>query len=316
MAHTEPGTDLPTYEIPVVDLCMMQGSDQDRWVFSNRFLGALQATGFIAVTNHGFPRADTDALYASAREVFTHPDNLLARYDAPQFQREVGSLPYGIETATSSEYADPKCGWSMRRPVPPGHPYRRSLDFMENLLPAEVPSFGRLFELFFRRLADHEYIWCEAIEICYGLPGGTLTDELQMNSTVARVIQYPENQQPHPTVLSAEHCDLSFLTTLLCPSDSGLEIQLADGCWVRVAHPPGSIIVDIGESFAKWSERFQQSVRPTNHRVIRPPNTTGSREIAVGFTNFGHHFVLGRDSDGREYTVGDFRLERLAAIGH
>jgi len=66
------------------------------------------------------------------------------------------------------------------------------------------------------------------------------------------------------------HTDYGVLTVLLADDVPGLQVR-ADGAWRDVAVPEGSLIVNIGDMLATWTNDRWSS---TLHRVLPPPAST------------------------------------------
>ena len=92
-----------------------------------------------------------------------------------------------------------------------------------------------------------------------------------------QLVYYP----PHPVdpdvtnFGAAPHSDFGCITLLLQDHNGGLEIRHRDGTWVAAAPVPDTLVVNIGDLLARWSNgRF----RSTLHRVV---NRTPNRRVSI-----------------------------------
>jgi len=93
----------------------------------------------------------------------------------------------------------------------------------------------------------------------------------------ASLTYYP----PQPPELGAEqfgvapHTDYGCLTVLAQDDVGGLQIQRKDGLWIAAPPVPGTLVVNVGDLLARWTnDRF----RSTAHRVI---NRSGAERYSM-----------------------------------
>ena len=82
------------------------------------------------------------------------------------------------------------------------------------------------------------------------------------------------------------HTDFGSLTLLLrTESPGGLQVRDDDGAWHDVPDLPGTVVVNIGDMMARWSnDRW----RSTLHRVANPPTVDGTLPARQSMGYFLH----------------------------
>ncbi len=76
------------------------------------------------------------------------------------------------------------------------------------------------------------------------------------------------------------HEDVDLFTLLPAPTVEGLQVLNADGRWVRLDAPPGSIVLNTGD----YLQRLSNDILPsTTHRVGRPRDPAAAARSRVSF---------------------------------
>jgi isopenicillin N synthase-like dioxygenase len=98
-----------------------------------------------------------------------------------------------------------------------------------------------------------------------------------------RFLHYPA-VPPAPdggrTVATLPHTDYGALTLLATDGVPGLEVKPTGGGWTPVEAPAGSLVVNLGDMLARWTNDVYRS---TVHRVVAPPS--GDRLSIPFFVN-------------------------------
>jgi isopenicillin N synthase-like dioxygenase len=76
-----------------------------------------------------------------------------------------------------------------------------------------------------------------------------------------RMLRYPAE----PEASAGAHTDYGAITLLATDGVRGLQVRPVDGDWIPVDAPAGSLIVNLGDMLARWTNGRYRS---TPHRVV------------------------------------------------
>ncbi|MEU6034131.1 2-oxoglutarate and iron-dependent oxygenase domain-containing protein [Actinomadura sp. NPDC047616] len=277
---------------PIIDLTdHLSGAASRRRTTARRVAEACTETGLFLLRGHGLDPDLLRDVHAVAREFFDAPEDYKRRFHLPGSSR--GYTPLGTESLAatggatapadvkeafaigtvdvperSAEYA----GAGLRAVEWPDHPAR----FTEALLAyyrAAHALAGRVMGL----LAD-----------ALGVPEAAFADKMDRSADFLRLISYPEQARPPEAgaMRAGAHTDFGVLTMIATDdAPGGLQVQARDGEWIDVPAPPGTLVVNIGDLMAYWTD---QRWRSAVHRVANPPAGSGRatrRQSIVFFHN-------------------------------
>ena len=118
----------------------------------------------------------------------------------------------------------------------------------------------------------------EALAATLGVPG-FFAARMSEPQCRLRFLHYPECERlddGSAPVFSTPHTDYGAITLLAVDGLPGLEV-LQDGAWTPVVAAPGSIIVQLGDMLARWTnDRY----RSTPHRVV---GSSGADRFSIPF---------------------------------
>jgi isopenicillin N synthase-like dioxygenase len=96
---------------------------------------------------------------------------------------------------------------------------------------------------------------------------------IDRHTSAMRALNYPPQADVLGTGLDGQlgasaHTDYGTLTILMADTTQrGLQVQATDGEWMDAVPVPGSLVVNLGDAMARWTnERW----RSTMHRVVVP----------------------------------------------
>ncbi|MBV8838470.1 MAG: isopenicillin N synthase family oxygenase, partial [Alphaproteobacteria bacterium] len=104
-----------------------------------------------------------------------------------------------------------------------------------------------------------------------------------------RLFHYPpqEPMSDEKAFGVAPHTDYGMITLLLQDPIGGLELKKRDGEWVSAPWVPGTLVINIGDLFQRWTNDIYTS---NQHRVI---NRTGKERYSVPmFFNLDYHSLV------------------------
>lgn len=272
--------------IPVIDL----GDPQAATLIAR----ACEETGFLVVTNHGVDRRSIDAAWSAATQFFDLPvaDKLSVAMPYPGY-------PYGYAPMRGERLAaslgddtppDLKETFSMG---PIERPPHRAADAAEAFVyeptpwPAALPELKPALEDYYRAMSDLVARIMTLFADALRLPSTFFDSRIDRHTSALRVLNYPGlAEPPEPGHLRAgAHTDYGTVTGLLAEAPEGLEVLVptaAGDRWTAVPAVAGSLIVNLGDAMARWTnDRW----RSTLHRVVTPPSrlATVSRRQSIAF---------------------------------
>ena len=156
----------------------------------------------------------------------------------------------------------------------------------------------------------------EALAATLGVPG-FFAARMSEPQCRLRFLHYPECDRladGSAPVYSTPHTDYGAITLLAVDGLPGLEV-LHDGAWTPVAAAPGSVIVQLGDMLARWTnDRY----RSTPHRVV---GSSGADRFSIPFfvnpdpstvvSTIGSCVTAERPERYEPVTAGEFLISRI-----
>ena len=103
-------------------------------------------------------------------------------------------------------------------------------------------------------------------------------DRMRRPQCFVRLLRYPPGPPAtgDDAVLTGQHTDYGAITLLATDGVPGLEVRARDGTWGAVVAPPGSLVVNLGDMLARWTNDRYVS---TPHRVV----SDGTERLSIPF---------------------------------
>jgi isopenicillin N synthase-like dioxygenase len=256
---------------------------------------ACRHTGFLVVTNHGLDQAVIDDAWAAATNFFD-----LAVADKMAVAMPYPGYPYGYAPVQGERLAaslgddtppDLKETFSMGPVDRPAHPPADAAEafvYEPTPWPPALPEFQPAMEAYYSAMSDFVArimaLFAEALQ----LPSNFFDARIDRHTSALRVLNYPALlEAPMPGQLRAgAHTDYGTVTVLRADdAPGGLEVLVptpAGEQWTAVPLVPGSVIINLGDAMARWTnDRW----RSTLHRVVTPPAPVAatSRRQSIAF---------------------------------
>ena len=266
--------------IPVIDVGALRGgSDGAVAMVAEDMRAASAEVGFFYIRNHGIDAATRDMALAASRRFFALPGEVKRRVAVDARHR--GFMAVGgakmHQTARSDLKESFNWGLELAADDPDLAGGDKPLLGPNNWPDADLPELRSAFY-------DYYLAACECgRDLMRACAVGLGADEIffapQFTLPIARgsALYYP----PQPPQMGAEqfgvgaHTDYGCLTLLWQDEVGGLQVQGKDGDWVK-AHPiPDTLVVNVGDLLARWSnDRFVS----TPHRVV---NASGRERYSL-----------------------------------
>ncbi len=300
-------------EIPVIDAApLADGGEAGVRDVAAAMRAAAERIGFFYIGNHGVPDAVLTAADAAARAFFAQPleDKLRARIN----DHHRGFLRVGEAKMYATANADLKESFVWGLDIDDAADGNRLIG--ANRWPADMPALrAALVPLFAAGQACGERL-LRAFAASLDVPLDTFTRRIDKPVTRASIVYYPP-QAPDAGADQfgvAPHTDYGCLTLVHQDAVGGLQVRGRDGEWVT-AHPiPGTLVVNVGDLLARWTnDRFVS----TPHRVVNSAGVVRHSMAVFVDPNFEAEIVpvcaAGEAPHYEPTTCGDYILSRLDA---
>lgn len=256
---------------------------------------ACRRVGFLTVVGHGVPSEVIDDAWRAARAFFDLPldDRMAVAMPRPGYP--YGYSPMKGETLANSlgngGHPDLKQSFAIGPVDPPVHHFAdadEEFAWSPNLWPEVLPEMRAAWERYYREMAELSARLMRVMALALELPEHHFDRLIDRHTSAMRALDYP----PVADVLEGQfgasaHTDYGTLTVLLTdPTQPGLQMQGADGEWHDATPVPGSLVVNLGDAMARWTnDRW----RSTMHRVVVP---SGRRQSIAFFHNANWDAVI------------------------
>ena len=263
--------------LPVIDLGPLRSGDSGLAAVAAEIRRAAEEVGFFYVANHGIDPELARRAQLAALDFFARPEADKRRVAVDRRNR--GFMAMGDCRLPGAETTDLKEVFFWGPETAPDDPEvlaGRPLvgpnnwpDFQPGLRAAVWPYYLAVLEVGAGLL--------RAVALSLGLDPDFFAGHYRRPLGRGQLVFYP----PHPVggevpnFGAAPHCDFGCLTLLLQDENGGLEVRTRDDRWVAAPPVEGSLVVNIGDLLARWSnDRF----RSTLHRVV---NRSGRQRLSI-----------------------------------
>lgn len=263
--------------IPVIDLSpSFTGDERARAEVAAQIGVACRDTGFFYVAGHGIAQALTDGAFAQADRFFDQPaevKNALRKRTGTN-----GYEPLETQRLDNASPADIKESFNFGNPGVTSAP-----DAMTNLWPDDLPGFREGLEAYYRPMLDLGLHISRLIAISLRMPIDYFDAALRVPTASLRLLRYPPQPESaqYNQLGAGAHTDWGWITLLAQDACGGLEVQTANGEWIRAEPIPGTFVVNLGDLVPRWTNDLYHS---NMHRVMN--NRSGrNRHSMVLFYN-------------------------------
>ncbi|KNC50886.1 2OG-Fe(II) oxygenase family Oxidoreductase [Thecamonas trahens ATCC 50062] len=283
-------------------------------------LGAsFRETGFAVVASHPVASEVIDGAYAASKAFFALDKEAKGRYHDPDGAGQRGYTPFGKEHAKdkSARLPDAKEFFHVGRRLP-----EEAWTAVMKPTPSvrEIETFDDDTYALYHALDQFGRELLRAIALHLEVPDDLFDGAVAAGNSVLRLLHYPPqpNAPPPGAIRAAAHEDISVITLLLGAEEAGLEVKHRSGEWLSLNPPPGSIVINCGDSLQRLTGGALPS---TTHRVVNPTPERAlfPRYSSPFFLHFEPDFVIEPIPSALHpeppITADDFLMERLTAIG-
>ena len=249
--------------------------------------------GFLRITGHRIAAELIERMFAATTAFFDLPEESKSAYTLEDKARNRGYASYGSEALAYSLGVDAKpdmfeafnCGTEVEDYSDPYFGTERHRMFSENVWPDVPASMQSVWVEYFEACVNLGHELMHLFAVALGMPEDYLVARSSKAPNVMRANNYQrrsEHVDPEPGQMRmGAHTDYGACTILAADPVPGLQILGPDNEWHDVLPEPGTLLVNLGDLLAEWTnDRW----RSTLHRVVPPPASSGaSRRRSIAF---------------------------------
>jgi len=295
MAQAQPSPDA-SGAVPFIDISAYRSGDPaTKLRIAREIDAACRSIGFLVVSGHGIPDRVFGEADKATRALFDLPIETKALYrPGPIGYRgyhglESNAIAYSLDDRNAPPDLFERFGIG-RVDLDPADPYYSANDmarfaYAPNIWPAELPNFMPIMTAYYRAMDSLSLTLMRLFALALGVEEHWFDDKVDKHMTTLVVQNYPDQvEPPRPGQLRCgPHSDYGSLTILKTENKpGGLEVKTKSGEWAPVQVIPGTLIINLGDLMAQWTNDRWVS---TMHRVVNPPRdkAIGSRRQSLIF---------------------------------
>ena len=278
--------------IPAIDIApFLDGTNKPS--VARAVAEACERIGFLILSGHGLDQTVIERAFERSRAFFDLPRGEKDRWHPTGPSRQRGF--HGFATRglayTLGEDAPPDLRETFfLGPVDDHREYFANLPeaanaYAPNIYPdapaGAAEALVAIYRAYERLSADLLRIFAAALD----QPEDYFAGFIGRHFSILSSHHYPALRElPKPGQLrTGAHTDFGALTILaMTEADGGLEVRMPGGAWHPVQPPPGTLVVNLGDMMARWTDGRWTS---TLHRVANPHdlNSARSRRQTIGY---------------------------------
>lgn len=254
--------------LPVIDLAGLRDPATDAPI-ARALDAAFRTVGFCYFVNTGIDPDLLNGVFAASRRFHAMPARAKSAVAMNPFHRGYMAPKTSlIRTSSVARVTRPNDSESfmLMHEVPPDDPRFGTPLNGPNQWPADLPGFRQAVVAYDAALRRFCLRLLRPLALALDLPPDALAPHFHRPTTFLRLLHYPPQppDAPGDAFGSAPHTDYGFITILAQDDAGGLEVRPRDGDWIPAPPIPGSVVVNVADMLARWTNDRWQS---TPHRV-------------------------------------------------
>ena len=266
--------------LPIIDLTLLGGTEQQREALALSLAEACLHTGFFYIRDHGIPQALINQVFRESQALFNLPEEQKQAIHKANSRANRGYEPMKGQTLEPGTPPDLKEGFYIGEELDDADPRVQAGRFNQgaNQWPETLPSFRDTMTEYFNVMNSLGARIMEALALSLNLKPGFFEEFCHQPLSTLRLLHYPPqpaNPAPGEKGCGA-HTDFGGVTVLLLDDNPGLQVWDARSeRWIEANPIPGTFVVNLGDMIARWTnDRY----RSTLHRVV---NSSGKERFSV-----------------------------------
>lgn len=306
-------------EMPILDLTALN-SGGDLKPIAEKMRHACVTTGFFYVANHGIPESVVNGVFDATTRYFDLPIEQRMPHRMDEKYRR-GFMPQGINQHPGFA-PDLKESYEIGVDLPLTDPdVAADLPLHgPNRWPADCPWLRQASESYFEEAQALGHRLLKVCAVSLDMPEAYFLQFCTKPMVQMRLFHYPphEPMSDEKAFGVAPHTDYGMITLLLQDPIGGLELKKRDGEWISAPYVPGTLVINIGDLFQRWTNDIYTS---NQHRVV---NRTGKERYSIPmFFNLDYRTLISclptcqsaeNPPKYQPITSGDYLLSRFRDV--
>ncbi|KAF8872232.1 hypothetical protein BD779DRAFT_349690 [Infundibulicybe gibba] len=275
---------VPVFDaIPIIDFEDAHSGDlRVRRAVAERIQDACMNVGFFYLKNHGISEEIIMSTVAAANAFFALPDAAKMALDIHRSANFKGYTALLGENTNPDGNGDLHEGFDLGwEPISgEGGPRNDGAMAGENVWPSGLPGFREtVLEYYHTALQVGKKLF-PLFALALELPEDFFADKTTNPAAIMRLLHYPPQApskvETHDRQIGiGAHTDYECFTILWQDAVGGLQVQNTAGKWIDAVPIPGTVVVNLGDQFARWTNDVFKS---TVHRAI---NQSGRERYSI-----------------------------------
>lgn len=275
-------------EIPVIDvagLCSDRPGDSLQTI-AGQVRAACLGTGFFYISGHGIADDLIAEVFAANRRFHALPASEKLKIKMNRWHRGYQPLASSILVSSArfapAQRANQLESFFLRHEVSPDDPRYQVMDLMGPNQWPDDPGFRDVVSRYDSAVRELGLRLLAAVSLAVGERPDFFARFFDPPFTTLRLIHYPPTPDARPADYFGihPHTDYGFLTILAQDEVGGLEVQRVDGSWIEAPPLPGTLILNIGDVLARWTNDVFNS---TPHRVLNRSRQRSRYSVGMFF---------------------------------
>ena len=278
-----------TFDIPLIDIGAIGSSANADKAIAEQVRTACMNSGFFYISNHGIDADLLAAVFAANQSFHARPLEEKSLIKLNAWHR--GYQAFATSRLVSSERFEVAVGanqmesFMVRHEVSADDPVYQARALMGPNQWPDDRAFYNAVASYREAVVALGMRFLRVFAFAVGESADFFLPYFDRPMTCLRLLHYPvmkETAAARGVDLYGinPHTDYGFITILAQDDVGGLEIQAADGTWLPAPSLPGTLVVNIADALARWTNGVFNS---TPHRVINSANDRSRYSVAMFF---------------------------------